>query len=346
MKLRNIINLIKYHYERNENGFKNEVYEIATDLDKNGKDQISRYLMSLNLNIGTFVPQSQENTSDFLEKIKFDNESLWLPDCIANDLLGIANAVSHKVGINKFIFTGKPGTGKTEASKQLARILNRELYSVDFNALIDSKLGETPKNISKLFEEINNFSNPENAIILFDEIDMLAIDRTNSNDIREMGRATSTLLKELDGVGDNVVIIATTNLYERFDKALKRRFEFAVNFDRYSKSDIVIVAENILNTSLAKFEIKSKEKKLINKIFYLIEDKYTPGELKNVIRTAVAFSNMDDENDYLRRLYVAITKHNIEDINSLSKEGFTTREIEILTNIPKSTISRNLNKNE
>ena len=46
------------------------------------------------------------------------------------------------------------------------------------------------------FKEINKLAHPENAIILFDEIDAIALDRLNNNDLREMGRATSTLLKE------------------------------------------------------------------------------------------------------------------------------------------------------
>ena len=53
---------------------------------------------------------------------------------------------------------------------------------VDFSAIVDSKLGQTQKNLIELFKEINAFVHPEKAIILFDEIDALALDRTNSND--------------------------------------------------------------------------------------------------------------------------------------------------------------------
>ena len=59
---------------------------------------------------------------------------------------------------HKFLFQGAPGTGKTEAVKQLARIFEREIYMVDFSLLIDSKLGQTQKNISTMFKEINNFT--------------------------------------------------------------------------------------------------------------------------------------------------------------------------------------------
>ncbi|HEM1159143.1 TPA: AAA family ATPase, partial [Listeria monocytogenes] len=68
-------------------------------------------------------------------------------------------------------------------------------------------------------------SNPSKLLILFDEIDAIALDRVNSNDLREMGRVTSTILKELDKLNEEVVLIATTNLYEKFDRALIRRFD-------------------------------------------------------------------------------------------------------------------------
>ena len=68
---------------------------------------------------------------------------LLLPDLITKDILGIVQAVKHRIGINKFLFQGAPGTGKTEAVKNLARILGREVFIVDSPALVDSKLGQT-----------------------------------------------------------------------------------------------------------------------------------------------------------------------------------------------------------
>lgn len=109
---------------------------------------------------------------------------------------------------------------------------------MDFENLIDSKLGQTNKNISNLFSEINNIPHPNQVIVLFDEIDVIALDRINSNDVREMGRVTSTILKELDRLTDlnkEIIIIATTNLFEKFDKALIRRFDAIIDFNRYSK---------------------------------------------------------------------------------------------------------------
>ncbi len=53
-----------------------------------------------------------------LKRWKKISDSLWLPDDIMQDVLGIVHA-AHNAGINKFLFQGAPGTGKTEAVKQL-----------------------------------------------------------------------------------------------------------------------------------------------------------------------------------------------------------------------------------
>ena len=255
MKKKNVLNLVKYYVEKNDAGFRTEAYEIARDFDNTGDYQLAEYIMSLLSNVNTFVPQVSENKSAFFEKIDSAEDMLLLPDCITQDLLGVVNAVGRKMGINKFLFEGKPGTGKTEAVKQLARILNREIFMVDFSAIIDSKLGQTQKNLTEMFKEINLFVHPENVVVLFDEIDALALDRTSSNDLREMGRVTSTLLKCLDRMNENIVLVATTNLYNMFDKALSRRFDFIIDFNRYTEEDLMDIAEKMLNSYLDKMKL-------------------------------------------------------------------------------------------
>lgn len=98
---------------------------------------------------------------------------------------------------------------------------------------------------------------------MFDEIDALALDRTNSHDLREMGRATSTLLKGLDNLSSNAIIIATTNLFENFDKAMTRRFDYIIHFNNYSKEDLMQVAEKILDNILKNQKNVEKNKKVI-----------------------------------------------------------------------------------
>lgn len=342
MKKKNIINLIKYYSEENDAGFRNEAYEIAHDFETAGDYQLAEYIVALMSNANTFVPQIDDSRMSFFERISIVNETLPLPEMIEQDILGIVNAISRNSGINKFLFQGAPGTGKTETVKQVARILGRELYSIDFSSVIDSKLGQTQKNITALFKELNSLNSPEKTIILFDEIDAIALDRTNANDLREMGRATSTILRELDRLDERIVLIATTNLFQFFDKALIRRFDYIIDFNRYSQEDLLEVAEILLNNFLHKFKCNGRNIRLFRKIINLMEPISYPGDLKNMIRTAVAFSNPSSEFDYLRRLYSEITGEKEIDLKLLQDRGFTVREIELLTGISKSQVAREL----
>ena len=219
--------------------------------------------------------------------------------------------------------TGKTGTGKTEAVKQLGRMLKKDVYSVEFTQIIDSKLGQTSKNLSKLFKEITAINSYNKRIILFDEIDALALDRTDSNDLREMGRVTSTLLKYLDSLPNDIVIIATTNLYEHFDKALTRRFDALINFDRYTQSDLLEIGQSILNRYLDKVKICKKNNRLLKKIMTSFKKIPYPGELLNLIKTSVAFSDPHDPEDYLRWLYHVVTDNEIYDLPKLRELKFT-----------------------
>lgn len=346
MKKKNIIDLIKYHVEDNEPAFRNEAYEIAKDFDMSGDYQLAEYIMNLMSSANSFVPQLLDNESSFLKKVDINTEPLPLPTAIKDDIVGIVNATTHNVGVNKFLFEGAPGTGKTETAKQIARILNRDLFVVDFSTIIDSKLGQTIKNITALFDEINSIVHPEKVIILFDEIDVIAIDRMNSNDLREMGRATSTMLKGLDSLKDKIVLIATTNLFTSFDKALVRRFDAVINFDRYDHDDLEEIATIILNDFLQKFKIPERNTKLFKKILNLMDKIPLPGDLKNLLKISVAFSNPSVKFDYLKRLFNTITKEKNLDIQKLQSMGFTVRDIEILTGVSKSQVSRELRDNK
>lgn len=343
MKKKNVLNLIKYYAEKNDAAFRNEAYEVARYFDEVDNYQLSEYIMALLSDTNTFSPQMDETTHVYFKRIDVNSDSLPLPDSIKDSILGIVNAVSHNAGVNKFLFEGPPGTGKTETAKQIARILERELFVVDFDLVVDSKLGQTSKNIASLFDEIRNVSHPEKVIVLFDEIDAIAIDRINSNDLREMGRATSSVLKGLDSIDDNILLIATTNLYKSFDKALTRRFDSVIDFSSYTQEDLLDIGEIILNELLMKFKSAGRNMRLFRKILSCLEHIPYPGELKNLIKTSLAFSDPNNEYDYLKRLYSTINKKSsINNIKDMQNKGFTVREIEILTGISKSQVSREL----
>ena len=346
MKKKNVINLIKYYSEKNDIGFRNEAYQIARFFDSTGDSQLSEYIMSLLSDANTFVPQINGESFNYFEKLEIQSGLLALPEIIESDILSIVGAVNRGLDINKFIFHGKPGTGKTEAVKQIARILSRELFSIDFNTIMDSKLGQTQKNLSAMFRELDSISYPEKVIVLFDEIDIIALDRTNNSDVREMGRVTSTMLKELDKLSDKIVIVATTNLFVNFDKALLRRFDMSVDFDRYTRDDVLKIAELMLNESLQKYKVDGRNIRLFKKILGMVDELPQPAELCNLIKTAIVFSEPSREFDYLKKLYEKATNNREHDLKHLKKLGFTVREIEIITGVPKSNVSREVSDSE
>ena len=71
-------------------------------------------------------------------------------------------------------------------------------------------------------------------MFLFDELDSIGICGINSNDLLEMGRVISAVLKGLYSLNDKIVLIATIDLYKYFDKVLVRRFDSAINFSSYT----------------------------------------------------------------------------------------------------------------
>lgn len=343
MKKADVLDLIKYHFENKELDFRNQSISIARSFDKMGDYQLAQYIMGIISQSDRFIPQNSGFSENFVS-IKLNTNPLPLPTPIMNDLKGIINAVNHNIGINKFLFIGSPGTGKTESAKQIARLLNRELLMVEFSNLVDSKLGQTAKNLTNLFNEINNLPFSKNYIILFDEIDTIALDRINQNDIREMGRVTSTFLKALDNLNTEVVIIATTNLYNSLDKALIRRFDATVDFDRYSDDDKIEVAEMMLSYFLKQFKFATKDMRIFKKILKSSRHIPNPGDLKNIIRTSLAFSDNNEPYDYLKRFLKGIQNGKMPSIEKLNELGFTVREIEVLTGKSKSSVSRELNE--
>lgn len=341
MKKQSILNLVKYHMEKNEEAFASEVAEIAKEFDSSGDSSVASYLMELISSTNYYVPQNVYKNLRFLTKEMPSTKLLFLPEVIEEDVLGITRAINEKASLSKFLLYGAPGTGKTESAYQIARILGRDLLRVDFEQLIDSRLGETAKNVSLLFDEIKHLPYGQ-TLVLMDEIDALVIDRINSNDLREMGRVTSTFIKELDRLNENIVIIATTNLFNNFDKAIIRRFDAIVSFDRYSREDLIEIGDLLLVDELKKSTNTKQDIRLFNKFLKNLDIIPYPGELKQIIKTAVAFSNRLNEYDYLRKIYCSLYDNQEIDIQKLRSNGYTTREIEILSSIPKSSVSRRL----
>lgn len=344
MKKKDILNLIRYHADRNEEAFNKTAYSIAEDFSASGDKDLAEYIIAQLSPRTAWTAQEQEAPYHaFFRPLASSNSILPLPEPVMQDVRGIMNAITNNTGVNRFLFSGRPGSGKTECVKHIARILDRRLLMADFESVIDSRLGQTAKNISQLFETMTRYPQPDKVIFLFDEIDSIAMDRIDTRDVREMGRATSAFLRYMDDIDDRIILIATTNLASSFDKAFLRRFDYVIDFDRYSQDDLEEVAQKILADQLSQFDIRERNIALFRKIMNLLSPLPYPGDLKNLIRTSIAFSSREENLGYLKTLFQKVCpgyqKLTVQDYRSM---GFTIRDIEILSGIPRSTVARML----
>jgi len=124
------------------------------------------------------------------------------------------------------LLSGGPGTGKTLAAHVVADALGLDLYPVDLSAIVDKYVGETEKNLERVFHEAESL----NVVLFFDEADSLFGSRSEVKDSRDRyaNIEVAYLLQRMEQF-DGIVILAT-NLQANLDPAFSRRLDFIIHF--------------------------------------------------------------------------------------------------------------------
>ena len=124
------------------------------------------------------------------------------------------------------LFYGPPGTGKSLTASLLGKSSGKDVYRIDLSLVISKYIGETEKNLSKIFNQAEN----KNWILFFDEADALFGKRTKVADAhdRYANQEVSYLLQRIED-HDGIVILAS-NQKENMDDAFTRRFESIIHF--------------------------------------------------------------------------------------------------------------------
>ena len=138
---------------------------------------------------------------------------------------GFAERTARGLGISA-LFSGGSGTGKTLAAEVLANELRLDLYRIDLAALVSKYIGETEKNLARVFAS----AEASGAILLFDEADALFGKRSEVKDShdRYANIEVSYLLQRVETYRG--LAILTTNLKQAIDPAFQRRLRFIVQF--------------------------------------------------------------------------------------------------------------------
>jgi SpoVK/Ycf46/Vps4 family AAA+-type ATPase len=138
---------------------------------------------------------------------------------------GFAERGRRGLGVSA-LFTGPSGTGKTMAAEVLARDLKLDLYRIDLSAVVSKYIGETEKNLSRVFAAAEEGG----VLLLFDEADALFGKRSEVRDShdRYANIEVGYLLQKMEAYQG--LAILTTNLKSVMDPAFQRRLRFTVNF--------------------------------------------------------------------------------------------------------------------
>ncbi|WP_158055434.1 ATP-binding protein [Halorussus halophilus] len=201
-----------------------------------------------------FADEEEEEMLDLVdirapEEIETTLDDLVLTHDQEAEIHKIVKAIEHReylahIGlreIGKLLFVGPPGTGKTSTARALAYDLDLPFVEVKLSMITSQYLGETAKNVEKVFEVAKRLSP---CILFMDEFDFVAKTRA-SDEHAAIKRAVNTLLKSIDDISliqDDVLLIGATNHPDQLDAAAWRRFDEIVNFpkpDEQMRADIL-----------------------------------------------------------------------------------------------------------
>ncbi|WP_083850006.1 AAA family ATPase [Bradyrhizobium cosmicum] len=122
---------------------------------------------------------------------------------------------------HRLLLSGPPGNGKTSVAEAIAEALAVPFFTVRYDALVGSFLGETNTRLARLFD----YARTVPCVLFFDEFDSIGKERGDSHETGEIKRVVSFLLMQIDRLPSYVVIVAATNHAELLDRAVWRRFE-------------------------------------------------------------------------------------------------------------------------
>ena len=253
---------------------------IRLQIDQDGvsiRTSITKKTLSLigNLkpNMELIIPSTTKDT--LFEIIKGDNlERVNLQytteiDATFTDFCSLSKNISKNENLSILLY-GAPGTGKTEFAKQVAKNVNGTLYQLNFPHIQSKWIGETEKNIRRVFNLYREAwqKSKEPIILLINEADGLMNKRVSVNTSNDAfaNQAQTELLEQLEKFDG--ILIATTNLLGNIDAAFHRRFLFKTEIH----APDVTSRTNFLKNSTIYHLLNTEQIALLNSISFTIAD--------------------------------------------------------------------------
>ena len=244
--------LIRSHYERNDERFKTAALQIAASEAKAGHTTQARELKDLIDKIGRSAVVKLNNVNPM-----FDISD---PDVLLSDMV-LSSELREKIeriileyrqreklrrfGLTnrrRVLIEGPSGTGKTMTASAIASELGLSVFTVRMDKLISKYMGETSSKLREVFDMIEQ----QPGVYLFDEFDAIGADRTLDNEVGEMRRILNSFLQLVEGDMSDSIIIAATNNNQMLDHALYRRFDDVLAYKLPDEHERLELFENKL----------------------------------------------------------------------------------------------------
>lgn len=171
------------------------------------------------------------------------------------------------------LFYGPPGTGKTLAATLLGKKNQMDVYLVDLSMIVSKYIGETEKNLAKVFDMAEN----RNWILFFDEADALFGKRTSTNtsNDRHANQEVAYLLQRIEDFPGTIIL--ATNLRSNIDEAFSRRFQSVIYFPMPNEEQRYELWKNMLPPTW----LKEQNNELVT---LAAETELSGGSITNVVR--------------------------------------------------------------
>jgi AAA+ superfamily predicted ATPase len=189
------------------------------------------------------------------------------------------------------LFAGPSGTGKTMAARAVAHAVGLPIYRIDLAQVVNKYIGETEKNLGRLFDEARATS----SILFFDEADTLFAKRTEVRDAHDRfaNLETGYLLQRLeDHTG---IVLLATNLRGNFDQAFARRLQIVVDFAPPGPRERALLWQRMLPRERGAIDVD-----LLASRFTL-----TGGDIRNTVATSLVLADVDRSQVEMRHVIIA-----------------------------------------